>query len=153
VARQLLTKVRILIEEVFEYNRDFISGTGDNQMDRVWATDDGFTTTPTDLDLLGGLNSNLNGANPANFVDTSIIAVRNDGTTTSENLQIGAGANPFAGPFLAAGDGITLGPSGCFIWIDPQDGKAPVAGTGDILRIVASAGTPAGKALINGRSA
>jgi hypothetical protein len=121
-------------------------------MDRVWATDAGFTTTPTDLDLLGSLASNLNGQ-ATDFVETNIIAVQNEGTTAAQNLQIGAGANPFAGPFLAAGDGITLGPNGLFLWIDPQDGKAPVAGTGDILRIVASAGTPAGEALIVGRSA
>jgi hypothetical protein len=128
----------------------FTSGTTDGTtIDRCWSSSTAVTTTPTDHDLIGGLTSNLNGQ-ATSFVDLVGIICVNDGT--SGDIQIGAGSNPVTGWVLAAGDGVTVKPGGIFLWLAPN-GVAPSAGTADILREVASAGSISQKFVLLGRSA
>lgn len=69
------------------------------------------------------------------------FAIRNKSTTTSQNLQIGAGSNPFITWLGATGDVVVVGPGGFFMLESPIDGYAVTPSTGDILTISSSSGT------------
>ncbi len=133
------------------YSKELTSGTTDaTEVDRVWSSSASLTASPTDLDLLSATTSKLDSGLTNGFVDLVCLAVANDGA--AGDIQVGAGSNPVAGVWLAAGDGVAVKPGGFFLWVAPS-GIAPVAGTGDILRLVTSSGTIAGRAMIVGRSA
>jgi len=173
MARKLKTKVRILIECVeesteigagelparlvhrFEYNKDFASGVTDGtQLDRVHSTLASFTTTPTDIDLIGtsNLSSKLDGSLNVNFTDLCVVAAANDAASGAGDLEVGGDASaPLVGMLKAGNDVAVVKPQGCFVWIAPF-GVAPVATTGDILQVVATAGTIEGRSLLAGRS-
>lgn len=173
MARKLKTKIRILIECVeestdigagelpsrlvhrFEYNKDFASGTTDGTaMDRVHSAVTGFTTTPTDIDLVGAsqLPSKLDGSLNVNFSDLCVVALANDAASGSGDLELGGdGTAPVVGVMKAGNDIAVVKPEGCFVWIAPY-GIAPVATTGDILQVAATTGTVSGRSLLAGRS-
>jgi hypothetical protein len=128
------------------------SGTGANQLDRVYSDSSTPVGSPDTLDLLGTLSSLLTGAT-ISFVTLNGIIIRNKSTTSTEVLSIGGGSNPVAGLWGAGGDLIKIGPGGVFMWWDPVDGITPVAGTGDILQIDPGADTIAYDVLLVGQSA
>ena len=170
MARKLVTTVTVLIEAVeidddagagsqqkvlkhrLAYEKTFESGTTDGtHMDRVWSSDADATTTPQDADLIGGLTSVLDSGNAASFADLCVVALCNDESSGGDDLVMGAGSNPLVG-IGATGDIANVKPQGLLLWVAPY-GVAPVAGTGDILRLVASAGTVPKRVLFAGRSA
>lgn len=105
---------------------------------------------PVTYDLRGGLTSQLGAAAMA-FAPVVGFAVRNKSATTAQNLQIGAGSNPFITWLLATGDGVVVGPGGFFAIESPIDGFATTAGTADILQIAASTSTISFDLLVWGR--
>lgn len=170
MARQCKGKIRILVEiqEIetdvgadsrtvtlphrIEYNVDFASGTTDGtEINRVWSTDATATTTPDDLDLQGSLASVLNGSNTVVIPDLVGVVVTNDAAAGSGDVQVGAGTNPVTA-FHASADVEVVKPQGIFLWIAPHGG-AVAAGASDLLRMVASAGSLARRAIVFGRSA
>lgn len=134
-----------------EWSTTYTTGTADGSIDRVWSGAANATTSPTSLDLLGTMTSIADGSLTTSFVELVLLYVEN--TSTSGNIIVGdAASNPFAGIFGADGT-VIIPPGGCFLWAVKLAGVAPVAGTGDILQIVASSGTVGYKVLIAGRSA
>lgn len=134
------------------YTAELPSGLADGSIDRVYSDAVNFTTSNTDLDLVAGVTSKLNGA-ALTFADVCGVAVFNDGVAGGGggNLVIGNAAAPLA-LFSAPTATHTVRPAGCYLWTDSV-GIQPAGGTTDVLRIVASAGTVAGRVVIWGRSA
>lgn len=128
------------------------SGTSANQFDVVYSDSHSAAAAVKTYDLLGSLASVLTGA-AISFVTLNAVIIKNKSTTSTEILSIGGGSNPVAGLWGASGDIIKLGPGGLFVWFDPVDGIAPVAGTGDILQIDPGADTIEFDLLLLGRSA
>jgi hypothetical protein len=133
------------------YSAELPSGTADGSIDRVYSDAIGFTTSNTDLDVVAGVASKLNGAT-LTFADVCGVAVFNDGLVGGGggNLIVGNAAAPL-GLFSAGTTTITVRPGGIFLWTDGP-GIQPAGGTTDVLRIVASAGTVQGRVAIWGRS-
>lgn len=125
---------------------DVATGTSDGQMDRAYSTAGTASSTPTDIDLTGSLSSALGSAN---FVDVSLIMIKNTGSTTT--LRIGGDAN-FLALFGAAADFLLLPAGGCICWYAPA-GIGVTATTGDILQLDTASGTTTYQAVIGGRSA
>lgn len=95
-------------------------------------------STNEDLDLRGVLADALGATvNAAEIVAIYISAAT--GNTNNVNVTRPA-SNGFAGPFLAAGDGLAI-PPGEFILLTNRNGWAVAAGTGDLLNIANSGGT------------
>lgn len=136
-----------------DYSKTVTSGTGSDQADLVWSDERTVASgTPDLLDLRGVLASALNSG--INFVKITGIVIRNKSTTTGQTLSIGNGGNPFfTGLFGAGAHTLTVGPSGAFGWYSPIDPATTVAGTGDILQIVASSGSITYQIEIIGRTA
>lgn len=137
---------------VFDFVANLNDGTVDGQIDVVYSTTSTATASPDTYDVLGGLNSQLDGS-VLSFVDLCGIFVRVKTSTPGTNLVIGGGSNPIVGPWIATGDGAQIGPAGMFVWFDPIDGIQPAAGTGDTLTIDPGAGTVEYDLLLLGRSA
>lgn len=125
------------------------SGTSDGQIDRVHRQALSLTTTPTDVDLRGVLQSML-GAGANDFIDLALLLVVNTGS--AGNIVMGGDAN--AVPLFGATTHTEIIPPGGFSlkWLGPA-GIGVTAGTGDILQLAASAGTVPGRLLLAGRSA
>lgn len=169
MARQCRGKIRILVEidEIetdvgadsrtvvlphrIAYEWDFDSGVTDGtEINRVWSTDAASTTTPDDADLQGSLASVLNGSNTVVLADLVGLVVVNDAASGSGDVLVGAGTNPVTA-FHAAADVEAVKPRGIFLWVAPFGGSV-AAGASDILRMVASAGSVAKRAILFGRS-
>ena len=127
------------------------NGTGANQANLVYSASGSLAATTLDLDLNGSLTTTVTGA--VNFDKITAIVVRNKATTTGYTLKVGAGSNPIAACWIAAGDGATIGAGGCLVLTAPVDGFAVTAGTADILRLDSGANTVAYEVLLIGRSA
>jgi hypothetical protein len=139
-----------LLRHLLEFGETtYDNGTGANQVNRVYSATTTATTTPTDLDLAGGLTA-MDGST-ITMAEVVAIAIVNKSTTTSENLQIGGDANSVP-IFGAVGDYAIVGPGGVFLWSSPVDGVTVTASTGDILQIAASTGTITYDILIVGRT-
>lgn len=130
------------------YRLDLANGTANGEINRVHSVSSTFSTTPTDLDLLGSLTSQISGGAVTSFVDLAGIVIENTG---SVNLLVGGDTNAVL-IFSAANDVLVVPPGGIFVWMAPA-GLAPVASTGDVLQIAAASGTCTGKVLLLGRSA
>ena len=128
------------------------NGTSAGQFDVVYSDTHTAAGSAKTYDVLGSLSSVLTGS-AISFVTLCGIIVKNKSTTSTEILSIGAGANPVTGLWIATGDGIKVGPSGMFVWLDPVDGIAPVAATGDTLTIDPGADTIEFDIILLGRSA
>lgn len=71
-----------------------------------------------------------------------MILVRNKSTTTGQYITVGAGSNPIASCWGAAGDAAVCGPDSVLLLSSVVDGFTTTAGTADILTLTAAAGTP-----------
>lgn len=92
-----------------------------------------------DIDLAGALTDAF-GATVTAAEVVAIFVSASSGNTNSVNLTRPA-SNGFAGPFLAAGDGVSIKPGEWQAFVS-QSGWAVTAGTGDLLNIANSgAGT------------
>jgi hypothetical protein len=129
--------------------QEFATGTSDSQMDRVWSDQRTVTAAADDLDVRGGLTSQLDGSSVV-FTDLCLIGIHN--TDTTDTLSVGADANAIATLWGATGDIIKIPPGGMFLWAAPDDCIATTAGTGDILQIDPGANTVTYNIILAGRS-
>lgn len=135
----------------------FTAGTGANQVDRAFS--DTRTLAPSaneDLDLAGSLGGKLVGIGATVvFAEVAALMIVADAANTN-NVVVTRPASNGVPIFLAAGDGITLGPGDFFMGVfKGATGKAVTAATGDLINIANSgAGTSVNYSiLVLGRSA
>jgi hypothetical protein len=91
-----------------------------------------------DLDLAGAL-ADAFGATIAAAEIVAIFFKAHSGNTNNVNVTRPA-SNGFGGPFLAAGDGVSIKPGEYALFVS-ESGWAVTAGTGDLLNVANSAGT------------
>lgn len=121
-------------------NFTFANGTGANQANQV------FTDTRTiaasgneDLDLAGSLSDAF--GNTITFTKVKAIHVITDAGNTN-NVEVTRPASNGLPMFMAAGDGISLGPGWSTTIVAPTAaGITVTAGTGDLINIANSAGS------------
>lgn len=136
---------------LIEIHDAIVTGSGASQTQVIYSDTNSVTSgSPVTYDLRGLLASILDGST-LNFAVVTGICIVNKSTTTLQNLQVGAGSNPWITWLGATGDVIVIGPSGRFLLTSPIDGYATTAGTADILTIAASTGTIAFDIIIWGR--
>lgn len=135
-----------------QHTSEASNGTGTGQVDRVWSDSGSVTSgTPVAIDVLGDLDSVLTG-DSVDFVRLTGITVIHRGG--AGDLRIGgAAANGLAGWISDAGEYVAIGAGGKFHVSSPGAGWTPVAGTGDLLQLAASAGTVQYDIILEGRSA
>ena len=125
------------IEELLQ----FISGTDAvNKLDLMFSDQRTVAASSNeDIDLAGSLSDAFGSTITAAEV-VAIFIKAASGNTNNVNVTRPA-SNGFAGPFLAAGDGISVKP-GEYALLVSQSGWAVTAGTGDLLNIAnSSSGT------------
>lgn len=123
------------------YENLFGNGTGANQINQVWHDQRSTDTTGEELDLAGGVTSQLSGA-ALTFAAIKVVVVYAS-TSNSGNVVVSRpGANGLV-LFAAASDALAgLKPGGLFVFTDPSAaGLTVTGGTGDLLKIAASTGT------------
>jgi len=110
------------------------NGTGDDQVDRVFADTRTIAGSATDsLDLAGGSLTDPLG-NALTFAKVKAIMIRPaDGN--GGNLRVGGNANAFQGPFQNVADQIDVAPGGAWLHVDPDTGWTVTPTTGDILDV------------------
>lgn len=118
----------------------FTDGTGANQVDKIFSDTRTLAASATeDLDLAGSLGGLLGGT--VVFAEVVGVIVKADSANTND-VQVTRPASNGAPIFMAAGDGIALGPGEMFVWIAAgATGAAITGGTGDLLTFTNSAGS------------
>lgn len=115
------------------------NGTGSGQASQVWHDRRTLTASATEnLDLAASL-VNAFGVT-LTFARIKLVLVRALAANTND-VQVQRGSSNGVPLFMAASDGIALGPGELFLYFSPTTGKAITAGTGDILTITNSAGS------------
>lgn len=115
-------------------------GTAASQADLMFADTRTIAASGTDnLDLTGTALNNVFGVALA-LVKVKAIYVKASAANTN-NVVIGAGTNPFSGPLGGTLPTITVPPGGEVLLTAPVSGWTVTAATGDILKIVNSAGS------------
>ena len=133
---------------------NYLTGTSDNKFDLVWSDTRTVTAAADSLDLYGVLTTKVTGT--ISMVELCGIFIRNESTTATSRLSVGAGANPaFTGLFGATGDIVICPASGPFVFFAPLDGGGITITdtTADILYIDSGAATITYSILLLGRSA
>jgi hypothetical protein len=110
------------------------TGTGASQADKIYTASITLgASSGQDVDLAGVLTDPFGGA--LTMVKLKAVAVRAAAANTN-NVNISRPASNGVPWFLAASDGLSLGPGGIFVFVNP--GSAGIAtvtpATGDILR-------------------
>jgi hypothetical protein len=83
-------------------------------------------------DFTGGVTDRM--GNPLTFTENKILYIEN--ASSAGTITVGGGSNPFIGWFTGT---IELGPGEFILFFSPTaTGKPVVAGTGDVLQVVAS---------------
>lgn len=113
---------------------EYLTGTGSNQADLVYSDTLSLAASASTVDLAGSIASVLTG-DTQTYVEITGFAILNKSTTSTENLTVGAGSNPWITWLNATGDAVVVGPGGVLVWTSPIDGAAVTAGTGDILTL------------------
>lgn len=118
----------------------FTDGTGANQADKIFSDTRTLAASATeDLDLAGSLGGLLGGT--VVFAEVVGLIVKAASGNTND-VQVTRPASNGAPIFMAAGDGIALGPGEVFVWISGNAaGAAVTAGTGDLVTFTNSAGS------------
>ena len=127
------------------------SGTSENQGDLAYFARRTLSgTTPETLDLYGGLNDAFGSA--LNFAKIILLYVR-AGADNAGNIVVGAGTNPWIGPFGAGTHTVKLDNGECFLATNVKGGWPVTNGTGDKLKIAHDAsGASAYDIVIIGRT-
>jgi hypothetical protein len=130
-------KQRVLIEKALS----FVPGTAATDEANILFADSRTLAASANEDLdLAGVLTNAFGATIAAAEVVAIFISAAEGNTNSVSVTRPA-SNGFAGPFLAAGDGVSVKP-GEFTFFASQSGWAVTAGTGDLINVANSgAGT------------
>jgi hypothetical protein len=118
------------------YSQDLSEGTtaASAQFDALYTASGTIAASGTaTIDLAAALTTRIGTA--AVFAKVKGIRLRNLTSTTGVNLQLGAGSNPVASIWAAAGDAMKVGPGGLLVWFSPIDGFAVTAGSADVLTI------------------
>jgi|SRR5581483_2517755 len=125
------------LEKAYEWA--IASGVAGGQADLLFTDQRTLAASASeDLDLAGALQG-VYGAAIALAKVKAVIIKAADGNTN--DVQVTRPAANGVPVFLAAGDGIALGPGEIFAWFAPTGaGKTVTAGTGDLLTITNSAG-------------
>ncbi len=137
--------------ESFIKSLDQSSGTANGEVDRFWSGTGSATTTPTSLDLVGSLTSNVASGATTSFAEVEMLIVEN--TSASGNLLVGGGATPFG--FLTVGttDTLKIPPGGWVVIYLGDAGLTATGGSTDLLWLTSSTGTVVFKVWVAGRSA
>lgn len=122
---------------VWQKIADYAYGTSANQSDLVYSDTLVVTSGGVTLDLNGSLLSILDGS-AVSFADIVGFCIVNKETTSSQDIEVGAGSNPWTAWLKASGDAVVVGPGGVLVWTSPVDGGAVVGITGDILTLTAT---------------
>lgn len=136
------------LEELVTY----ATGTGASQADLVYSVRGSAAASADTYDLAGSLASVVTGST-ITFANISGFVIRNNSTTSTENLTIGAGSNPWITWLNATGDAVVIGPGWILMWTSPVDAAAVTATTGDILTIDPGSDTISYDLIIWGQSA
>lgn len=128
-----------LFEPTMSRILSFTDGVGSGQFNRHFF-DTRQTAGNDDLDLSGVLVDVFGTLLAFTSIVGLIIIPK---STNTANLLVGGGANPWAAPWGAVGDIIKVPPNGllALFGFDATGIGPVVAGTGDILRVAAAAGT------------
>jgi len=114
-------------------------GTGSSQADIVFRDQRTLAaSTSENLDLAGDLTDAY--GTTLTFVDVKMLYVSAASTNGANIVVGGAASNAFVGAFADATDKVNLPASAWLKWVNPIDGYAVTAGTGDILKIENSDG-------------
>ncbi len=125
-----------------DYTQLLSSGTGANQASNMFHDVRTIAASGTDNLDLSGVLTNVFGVTLV-FTKIKALFVKAAAANTNDVL-LGNGANPFIGPFGAAGASVvTVKPGGIALFVAPDvNGYAVTASTGDILKVAnSSSGT------------
>lgn len=122
-----------------DYSVTFANGTGANQANMWWHDQRTLGASATeDLDMAGSLTSVF--GTTITFTSIKAVFVSAASGNTNDVQVTRPGANGVT-LFMAAGDGIALGPGAWFMWVTPQaNGKTVTGGTADLITFTNSAG-------------
>jgi hypothetical protein len=116
---------------------EFASGTGDDQVQNVFADQRSISASSSEnLDLAGTLTDAFGAT--ITFGTVKVIEVQASCSNTNNVLVGGAASNTFVGPFDDASDIITVKPCGRLLLMAPKTGWTVTASTGDILKVANS---------------
>jgi len=128
----------------FLYTASLASGTGADQINKVWTSDDRSIAASSSEthDVAGGLTDALGAT--VTMTKVKGIAIKAASTNTNNVVVGGATSNGLVNWVGDATDVINIRPGGCLVLIAPDStGYAVTAGTGDLLKISnSSSGTP-----------
>ena len=137
-------------EIVIDYHKTFLTGTGQGQADRVYADERQYTaSTAVDHDV--NTYTDTFGTASQAVAKVKLVAVHTKNTTSGQQWQIGGDANSVP-LFGAAADYLKLGPEGLLLWVDPIDGIASTASTGDIIQVAPPAAAAVAEVVVAGSS-
>jgi hypothetical protein len=127
-------------ELVYSKRVDLASGTGAGQADMLWHDQRTLAASDTeDLDLASALSDAFGNTLVFATIKELLVVAAADNTNDVQVTRPAANGAPV---FLAAGDGMPVGPGGMLHWIAPKTGVSVTAGTADLLTITNSgAGT------------
>lgn len=124
--------------------RDFLSGTGVDQIDMIYAKRRSIATGATDVIDINGSTNDVFGTNIAMVTLCGVIIINQDvdGTANTTNLTFGGGANAIGSILGNASVTKTLRPGHIFQDINGSTGGigAVTPGTNDSITIVNAAG-------------
>lgn len=116
------------------------SGTGASQGDLVFSDERALSASGSEnLDLAGSLTDAFGAT--ITFAKIKAIMVLADSGNTNDVVIGNAASNGFTGPFGGATHTVAVKPGGVALFAHPGTGWTVTAGTGDILKVLNSAGT------------
>jgi hypothetical protein len=139
------------LQKTHVYDKTFSDGTSSNQVGNVWNDDSrSLAATSEELNLDGV--SDFQGV-ATGFTNVKVMMIENLDEDTGDKITIGgAASNAFVNMFVDATDKMDIGPGGLFLYVNPVDGAAITAGTGDLLKVEA-VDTSTYKILVSGDNA
>lgn len=120
---------------------DFTTGTGDYQVQVVWADTRTISASSSEnLDVAGALTDAFGAT--VTCATVKAVQIEADAGNTNNVLVGGAASNTLLGIFGDATDIVSVKPGGKFMWVAPKTGATVTAATGDILKVAnSSSGT------------
>lgn len=119
---------------------NFANGTGADQASAIWTDTRTLSASATeDLDLAGVLTDAFGTTVAADRIKAILITAASGNTNDVQVTRPAANGVPL---FMAASDGIAIGPGGGFMLVAPNaSGVNVTAATGDLITITNSAGS------------
>ena len=122
----------------FNNEKTFTNGTGANQAGQVFSDTRTTDNTGEELDLAGSLTNGI--GDTITFTAIKAIFIQAASANTLDVVVGGASTNTFVNWVGAAAHTVVVKPGGALALVDPgATGYAVTAGTGDLLKIAASA--------------